>query len=102
MTIRDLPAEFRRVEAAITRPASSSIPDYVSLDDVAYATYTPASAGRALIITRGNRFIEEGLSALPDWSVFKGDPSRGLRRVNTTYMSLMAGFRLNSLMRICW
>ncbi|GAB4556184.1 MAG: BatA and WFA domain-containing protein [Anaerolineae bacterium] len=78
VTIRDLPAEFRRVEAAITRPASSSIPDYVSLDDVAYATYTPASAGRALIITRGNRFIEEGLSALPDWSVFKGDPSRGL------------------------
>jgi len=78
VTVTGLPPEFRQVKAEITRPTGNTQPDYLPLDDTAWAVYNPASAGRALLMARNNRFLENGLASLPDWQVFKGDPARGL------------------------
>lgn len=78
ITITDLPPDFRRVQAQLTRPANSTLPDHLSLDDTAYAVYTPLRAERALIMSRGNPFLERGFAALNVWQVYRGDPSRGL------------------------
>lgn len=74
----DLPPDFRRVQAQLTRPANSTLPDYLSLDDTAFAVYTPIRAERALIMPAGNPFLERGFAALNAWQVYRGDPSRGL------------------------
>lgn len=73
-----LPRSFRRTEASLTRPAASTIPDYLSLDDTAWAVYNPASAGRALVMTPRNRFIEQIFASLPGWQAFKGDVTKPL------------------------
>ncbi len=78
LTISDLPAEFRRVEAQLTRPAGSTLLDHLNIDDTAYAVYTPAVAGRTVVMTKGNAFLERGLAALNAWQVYRGDPDRGL------------------------
>ncbi len=78
ITIADLPPDFRRVQAQLTRPANSSIPDHLSLDDTAYAVYTPIRAERALLMSKGNPFLERGFTALNVWQVYRGDPSRDL------------------------
>ncbi len=78
ITLADLPSDFRRVQAQLTRPSGSAIPDYLSLDDTAYAVYTPVRAERALLMSRANPFLERGFAALNVWQVYRGDPSRGL------------------------
>ncbi len=78
VTVDKLPKTFRMVEARLSRPASSIVPDYLSEDDVAYAVYDPASAGRALLMTNQNRFLEQGFASLPSWTTFRGDVTRGL------------------------
>jgi Ca-activated chloride channel homolog len=75
VTIPNLPKQFRRVEASLSRPAASTVPDYLSSDDVAYAVYNPASAGRALIMTPRNRFLEQIFASLPGWQAYRGDIS---------------------------
>jgi Ca-activated chloride channel family protein len=76
--VPNLPGNFRRIEASLTRPASSSVPDYFALDDTAWAVYNPAQAGRALLMTKQNRFLEQGFASLPDWQSFRGDIDKGL------------------------
>jgi Ca-activated chloride channel family protein len=82
ITIGELPAEFRRVQAQLTRPASSTLPDHLSLDDTAYAVYTPIRAERALLMStdKGQRrlFLERGFDALNVWQVYRGEPEGGL------------------------
>jgi Ca-activated chloride channel family protein len=78
VVISGLPPDFRRVEARLVRPTGSPVPDHLPLDDTAWAVFSPASAGRAVVLSRGNRFLEQGLASLPDWRVFRGDPARGL------------------------
>jgi len=77
-TLGALPAGFRRVQAQLTRPANSTLPDHLSLDDTAYAVYTPIRAERALVMSKGNPFLERGLTALNVWQVYRGEPERGL------------------------
>jgi Ca-activated chloride channel homolog len=69
---------FHRVEATLTHPVDSTVPDYLALDDTAWAVYSPAQAGRALLMTRQNRFLEQGFASLPDWQTFRGDVDKGL------------------------
>jgi hypothetical protein len=76
--ITGLPRNFRRVEASLSRPAASTVPDDLSLDDTAWAVYNPAAAGRALVMTPRNRFIEQIFASLPGWQVFKGDVNKPL------------------------
>jgi hypothetical protein len=73
VTFPSLPKTFRRVEASLSRPAASTVPDYLSVDDTAYAVFDPASAGRALIMTPRNRFLEQIFSSLPGWQAYRGD-----------------------------
>lgn len=67
---------YQRVKASLTRPAASTIPDYLALDDAAWTVYNPANAGRALLMTRGNRFLETGFGSMRDWQAFRADPSQ--------------------------
>lgn len=76
--ITGLPLDFHSVEAKLVRPSGSRLPDYLPTDDTAWAVFNPASAGRAVIFSPGNRFIEQGLTSLPDWRVFRGDVERGI------------------------
>ncbi|MCC7450857.1 MAG: BatA and WFA domain-containing protein [Anaerolineae bacterium] len=78
VVVPSLPATFRRVEASLTHPASSNVPDYLALDDTAWTVFNPATAGRALILTKQNRFIEQGFASMPDWQTFRGDVTKGL------------------------
>ncbi|MHB8624887.1 MAG: vWA domain-containing protein [Aggregatilineales bacterium] len=73
-----LPGTFHNVKAQITRPASSTVPDYLSEDDTAYAVYNPASAGRALLMTAQNKFLTQGFASLPGWQAFSGQLNTGL------------------------
>jgi Ca-activated chloride channel homolog len=78
VVLEGLPAEFRRVRAQLTQPSQNAVPDYLSADDVAWAVYTPASAGQAVIMSRGNVFLEQGFASIPDWRVFRSNPAQGL------------------------
>ncbi len=78
IVVTNLPKEFRQVEANLTRPAGSTQPDYFALDDRAWAIYNPVSAGRVVIFTKNNKFLEQGLVSLPDWQVSKADPANGM------------------------
>ncbi len=73
-----LPATFHQVKAQISRASTSAVSDYLAEDDTAYAVYDPASAGRALIMTTQNRFLEQGFASLPGWAAFRGQISAGL------------------------
>ncbi len=73
VVVPNLPLNFRRVEASLTRPVSSTVPDYLALDDTAWTVFNPAQAGRALLMTQQNKFLEQGFASLPDWQTFRGD-----------------------------
>jgi hypothetical protein len=76
--VSGLPKTFRRLEATISRPSTSTVPDYLAVDDSAYAVYNAGNAGRALLMTTRNRFLEQGLASLPGWQTFRGDVIKGL------------------------
>lgn len=60
----DLPANFTRVKATISRPANSAVADYVESDNVGYAVFSPGGTGKALLVTEGNRFLDQIYSLL--------------------------------------
>src|SRR5258708_5292026 len=78
VNVTKLPKDFHGVEASLTRPVASTVPDYLGEDDTAYTVYNPASAGRALLVTLQNRFIEQGFRSLPDWQTYLAPTDRGL------------------------
>ncbi len=66
--VRDeLPAAAAVYQARLSLPASAADDaqlDYLPLDDTAYALYQPPSAGRVLLVTPGNIFLEQVFAAL--------------------------------------
>jgi hypothetical protein len=74
LTITDLPPSTQLIRASLTPPAGNNMPDYLSADDTAYAVYTPPIGGRVLLITPGNLFLEQVLSALPGVEAFRAPP----------------------------
>ncbi len=78
VVIPKLTGTFQRIEADLTRPAASSVPDYLAVDDKAWAVYSPASGGRALIMTTQNKFLDQGFASLPGWTAFRGQLDKGL------------------------
>ena len=54
------------------------MPDYLAVDDTAWAVYNPAGAGRVLLMTPGNLFLRQALASLPGIEAFQGDISTGL------------------------
>jgi hypothetical protein len=69
MVLSDLPADPAIYEARLTLPASAGAGsgarvDALPLDDHAWAVYQPPSAGRVLVISQGNVFLEQVFAAL--------------------------------------
>jgi Ca-activated chloride channel family protein len=71
LAVADLPASTRLIRASLTPPLGSEVPDYLSADDTAYAVYAPPVGGRVLLVTPGNLFLEQVLSALPGVEAFR-------------------------------
>src|SRR5262249_42067916 len=78
VVVANLPQTFTRVEATLTGPPASSVPDYLPLDDKAYTVYNPNSAGRVLLMTQQNRFVQEGSRSLGDWVAYTASVDKGL------------------------
>jgi Ca-activated chloride channel family protein len=74
LTIADLPDTARVIRAELTPPVEGGAPDYLPLDDVAYAVYTPPAGGRVLLVTDGNLFLEQVLASLPTVEAFRVSP----------------------------
>ncbi|MCY4526075.1 MAG: VWA domain-containing protein, partial [Anaerolineaceae bacterium] len=80
LVVDALPASFRQIEASLTIPLASQIPDHLELDNRAWALVEGGSGSRVLLFSPGNRFIEEVLRSLPGVDAFRGDLSAGLPR----------------------
>lgn len=78
LALDDLPADFSAIQAGITLPADAAATDYLADDNTAWAVNAGAAGRRALIMTEGNLFIEQGLRSLPGVEAFRGDINRGL------------------------
>ncbi|MCL5994425.1 MAG: VWA domain-containing protein [Chloroflexi bacterium] len=64
-TVNGFDPQLTAVHATIDRATNNKLP----LDDVAYAVNTNNATRRALLLTRGNRFLEQALSVLPNLQV---------------------------------
>ncbi|MBI5928256.1 MAG: BatA domain-containing protein [Chloroflexi bacterium] len=74
----DLPANFTRVKASISRPTGSNVPDYVESDNVGYAVFSPGGTGKALLVTNGNRFLDQIYSLQSGIELTTVTPDQGL------------------------
>lgn len=64
--------------AVITAQLSQHSQDYLALDDTAWAVHDGGQQTRALIVTRGNRFLEQIFTVLPGINSFKAAPGSDL------------------------
>lgn len=73
-TVKGLPPDMRTARAGLTHPAGGGAPDYLAADDVAYAAYAPPAGGRVLLVSEGNLFLEQVLTAMPTVEAFRAAP----------------------------
>jgi hypothetical protein len=73
---QDLPDDFTTVHAGLTLPAGSADADLLADDNSAYTVSAGVRARRALLMTTGNRFLEQALRSLPDTQSLRGDTAR--------------------------
>lgn len=73
-----LPPDFSTLQAGLTLPAGSTTPDYLAVDNTAWAVSSGAGARRVLVMTPGNLFLEQVMRSLPSVEAFRGDIERGL------------------------
>lgn len=78
LVVDALPSGFRQIEASLTIPVASQIPDHLALDNHAWALVEGGELSRVLLFSPGNRFMEEVLRSLPGVEAFRGDLSAGL------------------------
>ncbi len=74
LNVSDLPATAHLIRADLTQPAANPVPDYLALDNTAYAVYSPPTGGRVLLISSGNLFLDQVLAALPNVKAFRALP----------------------------
>ncbi len=75
LILDDLPAASAVYKAQIADAVSSSRFDMLALDDTAFAVYQASSARRALLVSRGNLFLEQLLASLPGIQPFRALPA---------------------------
>lgn len=75
---RALPAQFTTLQADISAPSGVQWVDYLADDNAAFAVPSGRGARRILLMSDGNRFLEQVLRALPNTSAFQGDQRAGL------------------------
>lgn len=75
-----LPENFNLIEAALTIPAASDIPDFLEADNRAWAVANSIADRAVLLMSPGNIFVEQMLQSLPAVEGFRGDLERGIPR----------------------
>lgn len=70
-----LPASFTTIQAGLTMPAASTVPDYLADDNSAWAAESGAGARRALLVSEGSLFIEQVLRSMPGLTAFQATPA---------------------------
>jgi hypothetical protein len=75
---RPMPDPFITLQATLTQSVNSPAPDYLDVDNVAYAVGNLATSRRVLLVTDGNRFLEQVLLSLPGLEVVRTDGSSPL------------------------
>ena len=79
VSLEDLPDVPAAYEARLTAAdTEGGAPDAFALDDTAWAVYQPAAAGRTLVLTPGNLFLEQMLASLPGVQAFRAAPGAPL------------------------
>ncbi|MEZ4667181.1 MAG: BatA and WFA domain-containing protein [Anaerolineae bacterium] len=78
-----LPENFSTLEATITTSTSSSTPDYLPIDNQAWAISGNSGSQRALLLSNNNLFLDQVLRSLPSINSYRGDITRPLP--NETY-----------------
>lgn len=73
-----LPAGYATIQATLTLPTDSTIPDYLAEDNSAFAISSGSGARRVLMMSDGNLFLEQVLRYLPGIQAFQGDIAVGL------------------------
>lgn len=74
ITLTDLPETLSVIRAELTEPVEGGEPDFLPVDDVAYAAYQPPVGGKTLLVTEGSLFLEQLLAALPAIEAYKAPP----------------------------
>lgn len=65
-----LPTPFTSLRAGLTTPADSAYVDYLALDDAAFTVPASTASRRVLIVSEGNRFLEQVFRSLPGVNAF--------------------------------
>jgi Ca-activated chloride channel homolog len=78
ITSSALPETFTTLQATLTQSVNSLAPDYLNADNVAYAVADAGGARRVLLLTEGNRFIEQALRILPGLETIITDGTTGI------------------------
>jgi len=74
--IKDLPVGIHTFTARLSNDEGSDLLDDYSLDDQAYIAYHPSESKRILLVSKGNFFLEQFLSVLPDTEAYKSFPGK--------------------------
>lgn len=74
----DLPDDFQTLSAHLTLPRSAPTHDYLEVDDRAFAVREQTGAGRVLLITEGNVFLERIFRSLRGVQLFRAEPGSDL------------------------
>ncbi|MFZ4825790.1 MAG: vWA domain-containing protein [Phototrophicaceae bacterium] len=80
LTSANLPNSYATIRAALTPVSSSTTPDYLLADNVAYAVQEPSPMLEALLMSEGNLFLDRVLSSLPTVQHLTISPTQPLPR----------------------
>lgn len=80
LILTDLPDAPAIYQATLSAPgaAEGASLDALPLDDTAWAVYQPPTSGRVLLLSPGNIFLEQMLTALPGLQPFRASPTAPL------------------------
>ncbi len=70
----DLPETFDTLTAELTLPRNAAIPDYLDVDNVGYAVRDRSGAGRVLLVTQENLFLQEIFRSLRGVELYQITP----------------------------
>ncbi|MBA3870451.1 MAG: VWA domain-containing protein [Anaerolineae bacterium] len=73
-----LPDNFSLLQAGLTTPTDSTVPDYLAEDNTAWTVSIGSGTRRALLMSASNLFLEQVLRSMPSIEAFKGDIKRPL------------------------
>lgn len=74
----DLPETFDTITAQLTMPSNAAAPDYLDVDNRAYSVRDRSGAGRVLLVTEDNIFLNQIFRSLPGVQLFESSPQNSL------------------------